>query len=86
MTDAQKFSYRIIDRSLGMVDRMPYLPLTLSFNGRSSIVEGVMSPSIPALSKSIARFNNRQNLVPVIFSHFPDFRDCAKVVRLEEFY
>lgn len=42
MADAQKFSYKIIDRSLGLVDRMPYLPLTLSFNGQSSIVEGLL--------------------------------------------
>jgi hypothetical protein len=45
-----------------------------------------MSPSIPALSKSIASFNDRQNLVPANFSHFLDFIDCAKVVKLEEFY
>jgi hypothetical protein len=42
MADAQKFSYKIIDSSLGMVDRMPYLPLTLSFNGRSLRVEGLL--------------------------------------------
>jgi hypothetical protein len=35
MADAQIFPYKIIDSSLGMVDRMPYLPLTLSLNGQS---------------------------------------------------
>jgi hypothetical protein len=35
MVDAQRFPYKIIDSSLGMVDRMPYLPLVLSLDGRS---------------------------------------------------
>jgi len=42
MVDAQRFSYKIIDSSLGMVDRMPYLPLTLSLNGQSLNVEGLL--------------------------------------------
>ncbi len=42
MVDAQKFPYKIIDSSLGMVDRMPYLPLTLSLNGQSLNVEGLL--------------------------------------------
>ncbi|MCU0545593.1 MAG: retropepsin-like domain-containing protein [Oscillatoriaceae cyanobacterium Prado104] len=42
MVDAQKFSYKIIDSSLGMVDRMPYLPLTLSLNGQSLNAEGLL--------------------------------------------
>jgi hypothetical protein len=42
MTDAQKFSCKIIDRSLGMVDRMPYLPLTLSLNGQFLNTEGLL--------------------------------------------
>jgi Aspartyl protease len=42
MVDAQKFLYKIIDSSLGMVDRMAYLPLTLSFNGQSLNVEGLL--------------------------------------------
>ncbi|GET36738.1 retroviral-like aspartic protease family protein [Microseira wollei] len=42
MVDAQKFPYKIIDSSLGMVDRMAYLPLTLSFNGKSLNVEGLL--------------------------------------------
>ena len=42
MVDAQRFPYKIIDSSLGMVDRMPYLPLTLSFNGQSLSVEGLL--------------------------------------------
>lgn len=42
MVDAQKFSYRIIDTSLGMVDRMPYLPLTLSLNRQSINTEGLL--------------------------------------------
>jgi hypothetical protein len=33
MVNSQKFSYKIIDRNLGMVDQMAYLPLTLSLNG-----------------------------------------------------
>ncbi|MBR8837736.1 MAG: hypothetical protein DSM106950_27955 [Stigonema ocellatum SAG 48.90 = DSM 106950] len=35
MVDTQKFPYKIIDSNLGMVDRMPYLPLTLSLDGQS---------------------------------------------------
>ncbi|MGH1396339.1 MAG: aspartyl protease family protein [Trichormus sp.] len=42
MVDAQRFPYKIIDSSLGMVDRMPYLPLTLGYNGHSLNVEGLL--------------------------------------------
>ncbi|MFK0732320.1 MAG: hypothetical protein ACFKPT_05585 [Gloeotrichia echinulata GP01] len=42
MVDAQRFRYKIIDSSLGMVDRMPYLPLTLGYNGHSLNVEGLL--------------------------------------------
>ena len=42
MVDAQKFPYKIIDSSLGMVDRMPYLPLTLSINGQFLNTEGLL--------------------------------------------
>lgn len=42
MAEAQKFPYRIIDSSLGMVDRMPYLPLTLSLNGQVLKAEGLL--------------------------------------------
>jgi hypothetical protein len=42
MVDTQKFPYKIIDSSLGMVDRMPYLPLTLGSNGHSLNVEGLL--------------------------------------------
>jgi hypothetical protein len=42
MVDAQRFSYKIIDSSLGMVDRMPYLPLSLSFDGQSFNTEGLL--------------------------------------------
>lgn len=42
MVDAQSFPYKIIDSSLGMVDRMPYLPLALGFNDQSLNVEGLL--------------------------------------------
>ena len=42
MVESQRFSYKIIDRYLGIVDRMPYLPLTLNLNDRSSNVEGLL--------------------------------------------
>ena len=42
MIDAQRFSYKIIDSSLGLVDRMPYLPLTLSLNDRFLNAEGLL--------------------------------------------
>jgi hypothetical protein len=42
MVDAQRFPYKIIDSSLGMVDRMPYLPLVLSLDGRSINTEGLL--------------------------------------------
>jgi len=42
MVDAQRFPYKIIDISLGMVDRMPYLPLTLGSNSHSLNVEGLL--------------------------------------------
>ena len=42
MVDAQRFPYKIIDSSRGMVDRMPYLPLILSYKGQSSNVEGLL--------------------------------------------
>jgi hypothetical protein len=51
MVDPQKFPYKIIDRSLGMVDsaeptlreRMPYLPLILGLDDRSLNTEGWLS-------------------------------------------
>ena len=42
MVDNQKFPYKIIDSNLGMVDRMPYLPLTLSLEGQSLNTEGLL--------------------------------------------
>ncbi|MEA5598868.1 hypothetical protein [Rivularia sp. UHCC 0363] len=42
MIDAQKFPYKIIDSSLGIVDRMPYLPLRLNLNGKSLNTEGLL--------------------------------------------
>ncbi|MGB3651411.1 MAG: hypothetical protein WBA41_09400, partial [Rivularia sp. (in: cyanobacteria)] len=42
MVDAQKFPYKIIDSNLGMVDRMAYLPLTLSLNDRFLNAEGLL--------------------------------------------
>jgi hypothetical protein len=42
MVDAQRFPYKVIDRSLGMVDRMPYLPLMLSLDGQSLNAEGLL--------------------------------------------
>jgi hypothetical protein len=42
MVDTQKFSYKIIDSNLGMVDRMPYLPLNLSLAGQSLNTEGLL--------------------------------------------
>jgi hypothetical protein len=42
MVDAQKFSYKIIDSRLGMVDRMPYLPLMISLDGQSLKTEGLL--------------------------------------------
>jgi hypothetical protein len=42
MVNAQRFPYKIIDSSLGMVDRMPYLPLMLSLNGQSLNTEGLL--------------------------------------------
>ncbi len=42
MADAQRFPYKSIDNSLDMVDRMPYLPLTLSLDGQSLNTEGLL--------------------------------------------
>ncbi|BBD62410.1 hypothetical protein NIES2109_52500 [Nostoc sp. HK-01] len=42
MVDTQRFPYKIIDSNLGMVDRMPYLPLMLSLNGKSLNAEGLL--------------------------------------------
>jgi len=42
MVDTQIFTYKIIDSSLGMVDRMPYLPLTLSLDGQFLNTEGLL--------------------------------------------
>ena len=42
MVDAQRFPFKIIDSSLGMVDRMPYLPLTLSLDSQSLNTEGLL--------------------------------------------
>lgn len=42
MIKTQRFSYKIIDSSLSMVDQMPYLPLTLSLDGQSLNTEGLL--------------------------------------------
>ena len=42
MLDGQKFPYKIIDTSSSMVDRMPYVPITLGLNGRSLNTEGLI--------------------------------------------
>ncbi|NJL20655.1 MAG: hypothetical protein HC895_07280 [Leptolyngbyaceae cyanobacterium SM1_3_5] len=42
MVDAQKFPYRITNSSLGLADRMPYLPLMLSLNSRFLNAEGLL--------------------------------------------
>lgn len=42
MIDAQRFPYKIIDSSLGLVDRMPYLPLALILNSQSLTTEGLL--------------------------------------------
>jgi Aspartyl protease len=42
MLDGQNFPYKIIDTSPGMVDRMPYVPITLALNGRSLNAEGLV--------------------------------------------
>ncbi|PZV03832.1 MAG: hypothetical protein DCF22_25945 [Leptolyngbya sp.] len=42
MVDTQRFSYKIIDINLGMVDRMPYLPLTLNLDGQYLNAEGLL--------------------------------------------
>lgn len=46
MVDAQKFPYKIIDSNLGLVDRMPYMPLTLSLNGQSLNTEGLLDTGV----------------------------------------
>jgi hypothetical protein len=42
MLDGQKFPYKIIDTSPGMVDRMPYVPITLGLNGQTLNTEGLI--------------------------------------------
>lgn len=42
MVNVQRFPYKIIDSSLGMVDRVPYLPLMLSLDGQSLNTEGLL--------------------------------------------
>jgi hypothetical protein len=42
MLNGQRFPYKIIDTSLGMVDRMPYVPIMLGLNGRSLSAEGLL--------------------------------------------
>ncbi|MEA5550672.1 hypothetical protein VB713_06725 [Anabaena cylindrica UHCC 0172] len=53
MFDAQRFAYKIIDSSLGMVDRMPHLPLTLGYHGHSLKVEGLLDISEKQLNYAI---------------------------------
>jgi hypothetical protein len=42
MVDTQKFPYKIMDSNLGMVDRMPYLPLKLNPTRQSLNTEGLL--------------------------------------------
>ena len=58
MVDAQRFPYKIIDSSLGMVDRMPYLPLNLSCN---SVL----------LAGNLARFEARAVVIAAQVNSFP---------------
>jgi hypothetical protein len=42
MLDGQKFTYKIIDTSPGIVDRMPYVPITLGLNEQTLNAEGLI--------------------------------------------
>jgi hypothetical protein len=42
MLNAQRFPYKIINQSLSIVDRMPYLPLKLKLEDRFLIAEGLL--------------------------------------------
>lgn len=42
LTEAQRFSFTEIDRSLGAASSLPYLPLTLSYEGTSLPASGLL--------------------------------------------
>jgi hypothetical protein len=42
IVDGQKYSYKIIQSSLGMADRMPYLPLVIASKTHVMSVEGLI--------------------------------------------
>jgi hypothetical protein len=42
MVDGQKYPYKLIQPSLGMADRMPYLPFVIASSGHILPVEGLL--------------------------------------------
>lgn len=86
MVDAQRFPYKIIDSSLGMVDRMPYLPLTLSYNGHSLNVEGLLDTgaSVNVLPYEIGTqlgfIWEKETLSVILAGNLARFEACAVVL------
>jgi Aspartyl protease len=89
MVDAQKFSYKIIDTSLGMVDRMAYLPLTLNLNGQSLDVEGLLDTGasvnvLPyALGQQLGLVWENETLSLVLAGNLAQFEARAIIVEAQ---
>jgi hypothetical protein len=87
MLDSQKFSYKIIDTSPGMVDRMPYLPITIALNGRSLNAEGLLDTGASVnvlpyeLGLQLGLIWEDENLSVVLVGNLARFEARAIVVK-----
>jgi hypothetical protein len=89
MLDSQKFPYKIIDTSPGMVDRMPYVPIMLSLNGRSLTAEGLLDTGASVnvlpyeLGLELGLIWENENLSVVLAGNLAHFEARAVVVEAQ---
>jgi Aspartyl protease len=89
MVDAQKFPYKIIDSSLGIVDRMPYLPLKLSLNGQSLNAKGLLDTGASVnvlpyeLGLQLGLIWEDETLSVLLAGNLAHFEACAVVINAQ---
>jgi hypothetical protein len=89
MVETQKFPYKILDRSLGLVDRMPYLPLTLSLSNRSVNAEGLLDTGASVnvlpyqLGLQLGLIWENENLAVILARNLARFEARAVVVNAQ---
>lgn len=89
MLDGQKFPYKIIDTSPGMVDRMPYVPITLVLNGQSIDAEGLLDTGASVnvlpyeLGLELGLIWENENLSVILAGNLARFEARAVVVEAQ---